>query len=81
MQITIKFSSFLKTYSGVDQERIVITENTTLEQLPEVLKNRWSKLPLENSQNFFVVNNKIQQKDYILAEGDVINIYQALAGG
>ena len=81
MKITIKFPSLFKVYSGVDQDKIDITEGATVDQLSKMLSVKYKELPFDGSQTFFVVNDKISTKTEVLKDGDEVRIYQALAGG
>ena len=81
MQITVKFASVFKALSGIDQDQVHIAEGTTVGQLAQTLGRKYQKLPIENEQTFFVVNNKVSRRDHILADGDEVRIFQTFAGG
>jgi molybdopterin converting factor small subunit len=81
MHIIIKFTSLFKVYCGVDQDEIDVVDGTTVEQLGQQLSKKYTNLPFESDQTLFFVNNKNAKRDCILADGDVVRIFQTLAGG
>jgi molybdopterin converting factor small subunit len=81
MQIIIHFAGIFKALSGIDQDRIDVPECTTVAQLSRELGKKYKPLPFESPQTYFVVNDKIVQKDHTLSDGDHIRIFQLIAGG
>ena len=81
MRIVIKFASLFKVYCGVDQDEIDLVDGATVEQLGLQLSKKYTNLPFESDHTFFIVNDKISKRDRILADGDVVRIFQTLAGG
>lgn len=81
MQIIIHFAGIFKAVSGIDQEQMDVPEGTNVAQLTGEIKKKYKKLPVENQQTYFVVNDKIVQKDYVLEDGDRVRLFQLIAGG
>jgi molybdopterin converting factor small subunit len=81
MRITITFASLFKALSRVDQDRVEVTEGTTIDQLCQTLGQKYKDLPFDSEQTYFVVNDKVSKRDRVLQENDEVRIFQMIAGG
>ena len=81
MHIIVQFMTLFHTISGVDQEALEVAEGTTIDQLSEILIQKYQNLPLRDENTYFVIHGQIVTRDYNLAEGDKVQIFQLLAGG
>jgi molybdopterin converting factor small subunit len=81
MRITIRFASLFKALSHVDRDRVEVVEGTTIDQLCRTLGQKYRGLPFESEQTYFVVNDKVSQRDRVLQENDEVRIFQMIPGG
>jgi molybdopterin converting factor small subunit len=81
MKITVKFSGLFKALAGVEQDRVDVPEETTVDDLARVLGRKYEKLKMESELTFFVVNDKVSNRNQILTDGDQVRIFQMVAGG
>ena len=81
MQVKVKFSGLFYSIAGVEEDIVDIEDGGTIRHVIEVMRHRYKKLPLQDGQTFFMVDNKIAKRDQILTEGDRIIMFRMLAGG
>ena len=81
MRITVQFMTIFRTISGVEEEVLDVAEGTTIDQLSEILIQKYQNLPLKDEKTYFVTHGQIVTRDHALAEGDRVQIFQLLAGG
>ena len=80
MKITIKFSSLFKMLARLDKELVSVDEGTTIDQLSQILDQKYKTLHFNSEQTKFLVNNKFVNGDKVLTEGDEVSIFQTLRG-
>jgi molybdopterin converting factor small subunit len=81
MHITVKFSGFFRTLTGVDQEVLDVVDGTTIQGLTNLLAEKYQNLPFEEERTSIFVNGQTSMPNQVLAEGDRVLIFQLLAGG
>ncbi|MBN1832470.1 MAG: MoaD/ThiS family protein [Deltaproteobacteria bacterium] len=81
MHIILKFQSFFRTLTGVDQEILDVAEGTTIQGLTSLLAERFQNLPLEDERTRFFINGQVPTHNQVLEEGDRVLIFQLVAGG
>lgn len=80
MKITLKFSSLFKMLARLDKELVSVDEGTTIDQLSQILDQKYKTLHFNSEQTKFLVNNKFVNGDKVLTEGDEVSIFQTLRG-
>jgi molybdopterin converting factor small subunit len=80
MKITIKFSSLFKMLAKLDKELVSVDEGTTIDQLSQILDQKYEALHFNSEKTKFLVNNKFVNGDKVLTEGDEVSIFQTLRG-
>ena len=80
MKITLKFSSLFKMLARLDRELVSVDEGTTIDQLSQILDQKYKTLHFNSEKTKFLVNNKFVNGDKVLTEGDEVSIFQTLRG-
>ncbi len=81
MRISVLFSGLFRFLTGVEQEVLDVAEGTTLDQLSNILVQKYQNLPIESGKNYFIINGQVSTPDQALAEGDQVRVLRLLAGG
>lgn len=81
MRITVIFSGLFRILAGVEREVFNVGEDTTVEQLSDILKKEYRDLPLERSTTYFIINGQASMGNPVLSEGDQVQVFRLLAGG
>jgi molybdopterin converting factor small subunit len=81
MKVTVKYSGLFNNLTGKKKETVEIHENETLGHLFDTLTDGYKNLLPFNEGIIYLVNGKIAKKKQVLMEGDVIQIFQMMAGG
>ena len=78
MEIILKFSSLLKILTRVDQDTMDVDEGTTIDQLTQILDQKYKSLRFNKEKTKFLIDNKFVEGDKVLEEGDEISVFQTL---
>lgn len=78
MEITLKFSSLLKILTRIDQDTLDVDEGTTIDQLTQILDQKYKSLRFNKEKTKFLIDNKFVDGDKVLEEGDEISVFQTL---
>lgn len=81
IRITITFAGMFKALSRVERDTMEVAEGTTIDQLCQILGQKYKGLPFESEQTYFVVNDKVSKRDRVLEENDEVRIFQMIPGG
>ena len=81
MRIIVKFSGLFSNSAGVDQDIVEIPEAGTIETIIDILSLKYAKLPFSDKKTYFMVNDKLSNRDKVLKDGDQVRIFQMMAGG
>jgi molybdopterin converting factor small subunit len=81
MRIIIKFSGLFFNSAGVDQDVVEVPEAGTVEGLIDILSLKYEKLPFRDKKTYYMVNEKLSDRDRVLKDGDQVRIFQMMAGG
>lgn len=81
MEIKVLYFSSVKYKIKKSNEQFEIDENTTIEELLKVLKDKYPEIKdiLENTM--IAVNEEYKDKKYILKNNDVVAIIPPVSGG
>ena len=64
----------------LDRDRVDVDEGTTIDQLTQILDQKYKSLHFDSEKTKFLVNNKFVDGDMVLTEGDEVSIFQTLKG-
>ena len=81
MQVTVTFSGLFYSLAGVREDTVDMPDGGTVNRMIDILRRRHKKLPFQDEQTFYMVNDKISKRDQVLKEGDQVRIFQMFAGG
>ena len=81
MRIIVKFSGLFSNAAGVDQEIVEVPDAGTIERMIEILSVKYTQLPFMDKKTYFMVNEKLSNRDKVLNDGDQVRIFQMMAGG
>jgi molybdopterin converting factor small subunit len=81
MQVKVKFSGLFYSIAGVEEDTVDIKDGGTIQHVTQVLSQKYTNLPLQDEQTFFMVDDKMARRDQVLTEGDRVIMFQMLAGG
>ena len=81
MQIVVHFSGLFHYLVGVDRDTLEVPEGGTLDYLINILSARYNGTPFQDKKTFFMVNQKISDRDSVLQDGDHVMIFQMIGGG
>lgn len=89
MQVQVRFYSFIRFKTGLDEVTVELDEGDTLENLIQQLKidhggNLVRYLKAEDRNKLlalFVRNHQILKPDAVLVDGDKLKIMPAISGG
>ncbi|RUM49044.1 MAG: molybdopterin converting factor subunit 1 [Hydrogenothermus sp.] len=81
MKIKVLYFSSVKDKIKKSNEQFEIDENTTIEKLLKILKDKYPEIKdiLENTM--IAVNEEYKDKKYILKNNDVVAIIPPVSGG
>jgi MoaD family protein len=81
MQVTVKFFSYLRQITGMDQISIDLADGAMVSELLNSLSEKYNSLALKNKQISIMVNHKIVFPHTILKEGDQVLLLPIMEGG
>lgn len=81
MNITVKYTGHLCTLTGKEKETIEVEEGKPLHHLIDILADKYEIQALLVKGVLFLINDKIAKREQVLADGDVVHIFQMMAGG
>jgi len=81
MKINLRFFSVYRDITGVRQTTIEVPEQTTLEDLFQVLLEHHPRLRNLRKSTLFAVNREFAESDLELKEGDEVALMPPVGGG
>ena len=81
MKINLRFFSVYRDITGVRQTTIEVPEQTTLEDLFQVLLEHHPRLKNLRKSALFAVNREFAEPDLKLKEGDEVALMPPVGGG
>ncbi|MEY3669216.1 MAG: molybdopterin synthase sulfur carrier subunit [Pseudomonadota bacterium] len=82
--IRLKFFASIREWTGVAEERLPISEQSTVAQVRAVLASRgevWEKCLGPSAVVRAAVNQEVVQDDHVLAPGDEVAFFPPVTGG
>jgi len=81
MKINLRFFSVYRDITGVRQTTIEVPEQTTLEDLFQMLLEHHPRLRNLRKSTLFAVNREFAESDLELKEGDEVALMPPVGGG
>ncbi len=81
MKIKVLYFSSIKDKLKKKEDILDITENTTLEDVISLLKEKYPEIAESLDKSMFAVNEEYADKDKILKEGDTVAVIPPVSGG
>lgn len=81
MQITIKLFARFKDIAGTSKLTEELSEDTTVEQVVALLRQRFATMPLVAERTLLSVNQEFATADTVLKDGDEVAIFPPVSGG
>lgn len=82
--IRLKFFASIREWTGVAEERLPISEHSTVAQVRAILASRgevWEKCLGPSAVVRAAVNQEVVQDDHVLAPGDEVAFFPPVTGG
>ncbi len=81
MKIKVLYFSSIKDKLKKKEDLLDISENTTLEDVISLLKEKYPEIAESLDKSMFAVNEEYADKDKILKEGDTVAVIPPVSGG
>lgn len=81
MQITVNFFATFKVLSGVDELKINIPEDSSVNELLEILGTKFGNIHIDLPNTLIIVNKTRSSRERILNDGDIVMLLHFLGGG
>ncbi len=81
MKIKVLYFSSIKDKLKKKEDVLDISENTTLEDVISLLKEKYPEIAESLDKSMFAVNEEYADKDKILKEGDTVAVIPPVSGG
>jgi len=81
MKITIKLFARFKEIAGTGKLTEEVADNITVAQLIEILKGKFTRMPLAVERTILSVNQEFATPDTVLRDGDELAIFPPVSGG
>jgi MoaD family protein len=81
VRVRVHFYSYFKDLAGAAEISESIAPGSTLEELLQVLFNRFPKLAAMRKSALMAVGVDYQGADYVLQEGDEVSFFPPVQGG
>jgi molybdopterin converting factor small subunit len=81
MTITVWFYSYLRDLTGAAQTTESLPDGTTLGELYDRLKARFSKLSAMEKSTLMAVGVEYQNREHVLKDGDDVSLFPPVQGG
>ena len=81
MKITIKLFARFKEIAGAGQLTEEVAEGATISDLIELLREKFTHMPLVAKTTILSVNQEFATPDTVLEEGDEVAIFPPVSGG
>ncbi len=81
MKIKVLYFSSIKDKLKKKEDLLDISENTTLEDVISLLKEKYPEIAESLDKSMFAVNEEYANKDKILKEGDTVAVIPPVSGG
>lgn len=81
MKVTIKLFARFKEIAGTGKLIEEVAEETTVAQLLEILKEKFTNMPLAAERTILSVNQEFATPETVLQDGDEVAIFPPVSGG
>ena len=81
MQVSIEFLGYQRIITRTDSVDLPITENMTVNDALEYVRQQYPDLPLDEGMILIIVNKTIASLDRILSTNDTISFLPPISGG
>ena len=76
MRIIVKFTGLFSNSSGLDRDVVEVPEAGSVENMIDILSLKYAKLPFKDKKTYYLVNEKVSDRDKVLKDGDQVMIFQ-----